>query len=114
MPDEVLTKSDVANLIEAHFGNHVSTLWLDKNGGVTFQLLDAFLFSASPDNYGSGHNWGFGLHLGGDYTESHLLGRSLTILSTTSEISAALRVIEQYARLRLSPEYIEAFEAAPR
>lgn len=76
-----------------------------------FVMYDAFSVSGSYDDYGRG-NWGFSVALGGGARASTLLGRRLTICGTRDQVRAAFETIDQYARLRLGSEYIEAYEAA--
>lgn len=109
MSEQALSGLDVARIVQSHLEGKVSRLSVD-NGTVHFVLYEAFAFGVYPDDYGSGHNWGVGLKLGGDVVLQTLLGRRLTILTTREQIETALDAAEFYARLRLGPEYLDAYE----
>lgn len=78
---------------------------------LAFVMYDAFSVRGSYDDYGRG-NWGFGIALGDGASTSHVLGRRLTLCGTRDAVRSALAAIDQYARLRLGAEFLEAHAAA--
>lgn len=84
---------------------------IDGPGGGYTTLLDATSVSGSYVVYGRGC-WGFGIALGAGTSVSTVLGQRLTMCGTRDRVRSALATIDRYARLRLGPEYLEAYAAA--
>lgn len=110
MPHDDLTVDDVLDLIDEHLPAATQAR-KRSDGELGFVLYDAIAVRGAYDDYGRG-NWGFSIALGGDAMVSAVLGRKLTLCGTREEVRAALEAIDQYARLRLGPDYLAAYEAA--
>lgn len=110
MDDQALEAVDVSRMVRQQFGPSASHLAV-RDGSVEFVLYDAFAVGASPDNYGNGRNWGFGIDLPNGMVLIELFGQPLTIKSTRDEVRATLALIDRYARLRLGAAYLAEFEA---
>ena len=110
MAHEVLTVDDVLALV-GELRPAANQLVRTSDVELGFVIYDAFSVRGLYDDYGSG-NWGFSIALGGDAVVSTVLGRRLGIRGTRDEVRSALKAVDEYARLRLGPEYLAAHEAA--
>ena len=110
MPHDDLTADDVLDLVDQHLPAATQAR-KNTDAEIGFVLYDSFAVRGAFDDYGRG-NWGFSIALGGDAMVSRILGQKLTLCGTRDEVRAAFEAIDDYARLRLGPEYLAAYEAA--
>lgn len=110
MAHEDLSADDVLDLVDRHLPA-ATQVRKKSDVEIGFVLYDAFAVRGAYDDYGRG-NWGFSVAVGGDAMVSVVLGRKLTLCGTRDEVRAALEAADGYARLRLGPEFLAAYEAA--
>lgn len=110
MTHDDLTADDVLDMV-VHLLPAATQARRRADSGLGFVLYDAFAVRGTYDNEGRG-TWGFSVAVGGDAMVSAVFGRRLTLCGTRDEVRAALKDIDSYARLRLGPEFLAAYEAA--
>lgn len=109
MTHEELTADDVLDVVALLPA--ATQMRKKSDSEIGFVLYDAFTVRGDHDADGRG-TWGFGVVLGSDVTVSRVLGERLTLCGTRDEVRAALEAVDRYARLRLGPEFLEAYAAA--
>lgn len=102
---------DAVKMILKFYGRRVTLHSIDsETHHISFVLYDAIAVKAHVDPHDS--SLSVAIPLAAGVQVSSPLRRSTTFCEGESQIREALRVIDDYCRLRLPDEYLEAFESS--